>query len=87
MSSSAVPFRRHEAADGRTHADDAGTPPHDASPSAHDDARQARHDATGQIRAGGSPLLNSLSSEDARCNTWILKLSLNVLTTVPDVIM
>ena len=43
-------FRRHEAADGRTHADDARTTTHDASPSSNDDASQTGHDATGQIR-------------------------------------
>lgn len=48
-----VTFRRHEAANGRTHADDARTATHDASPSPHDDASQARNDATGQIRASG----------------------------------
>lgn len=50
-------LRRHEAADGRTHADDAGTATHDASPSADDDAGEAGHDAAGQIRAAcRSPL-------------------------------
>lgn len=57
MRLSAVTRRRHAAADGRTHADDAGAATHDASPSPHDDAGPAGHDATGQIRpAGRSPL-------------------------------
>ena len=45
--------RRHEAADGRTHADDARTTAHDASPQTDDDARQAGHDAPRQIRTSG----------------------------------
>lgn len=61
-----VSFRRHEAADGRTHADDAGTTTHDASPSADDDASQAGHDATGQIRAGG---FSQFSFKDVFFNT------------------
>lgn len=46
----AVTRRRHEAANGRTHADDARTPTHDASPTTDDDASQAGHDETRQIR-------------------------------------
>lgn len=46
-------LRRHEATDGRTHADDARTPTHDASPTADDDASQAGHDETRQIRPSG----------------------------------
>ena len=41
---------RHEAPDGRTHADDDGAPPHDAAPPTHDDACAPRNDATRQIK-------------------------------------
>lgn len=76
-----VTFRRHEAADGRAHADDARTTTHDASPSTDDDASQARHDATRQIRASGFfPALccheQTLSSEDTWFNTRIYEYDL-----------
>lgn len=49
-----ITSRRHEATNGRTHADDARTTKHDASSSTDDDAAgEAGHDETRQIRLSG----------------------------------
>lgn len=79
-----VTFRRHEATDGSTHADDARTPTHDASSSTDDDASQAGHDATRQIRASGFPPF--FVAMNRLCLVRTLSLTLGFISAVFEIV-
>ncbi|KAG7226762.1 hypothetical protein INR49_014111 [Caranx melampygus] len=87
--------RRHEAANGRTNADDARATTHDASPSSNDDASQAGHDASRQIRTSGFSLFLDAVNRRGLVRTLALTLGFIIVRPIssapnlrtPEVIM